>query len=236
MRLVALALLVPFAPTAHADCMRVELTPKILTTRDTHLPADGGVLVGYANTTGDPEPTGKDPSDATKWTASTDKKTVALTHTLLAPGLSVYKPPADVGSFTIASSKGDKLGSFTHDTKSGASTAMPAPKPLTLTVTSTAGFRHITSTSAVLLLDAAPPPEAVAVIVYRVVNGKAAAISFATLADTHDKDTTLDVYHSGGHCSPGAPGSAPSGEVAFAFVDAFGHLSPQSKTIAAKTN
>src|SRR5438874_272462 len=98
-RLLPLALLMPFAPAADASCAQTILVPNILTTRDTHLPSDGGVLVGYTSAFQDPEPAGSDPSDATKWTATAGKATITLTRTALAPGLSVYRPPASVDAF-----------------------------------------------------------------------------------------------------------------------------------------
>jgi len=77
MRLLALVLLVPFAPSAEATCAQSMLVPDIATTRDTHLPADGGVLVGFTYATSNAEPSGSDPSEATRWTATSGKKTIA---------------------------------------------------------------------------------------------------------------------------------------------------------------
>ena len=92
--LVALTLL----PTpADASCAFVGMTPNVLTRRDTKLPADGGVLVGYTyGNDNDGEASGADPSDV-KWTATSGKAKVTLTRTELAPGLKLplmpTKPP-----------------------------------------------------------------------------------------------------------------------------------------------
>lgn len=214
--LLLLALLVP--TPAGARCARAELAPNLLTTRDTHIPADGGVLVGYQASMNDLESTGPDPSDV-KWKASTK-----LVRTQLAPGLSVYKFDAKKLAFG--------KGSFTHDGKTAAIAV--APKPSKVVVKSAQEVRWSTTT-ATLTLESAAPPEAVAVIVY---DEAKKPIMYAGLADTHDKDLSLVVYESGGHCGvpkpPEAGSIAAGSKIAFAYVDAFGRISPQSKSITAQ--
>jgi hypothetical protein len=229
--LLALVSLVP-APV-DASCMRAVFIPELLTRRDTKLPADGGVLVGYGFSTKseDFEQTGTDPSDV-KWTATDAKKTsVRLTRTALAPGLSVYRPATGAMAFTLANAKGKLLATFTHDDKAAPS-ALAAPKPRSIAMTGAKQF-HSTLATATLELTTAPPPEAVAVIVY---SDAKTAVSFQSLADTHDKDTSLAVFHSGGHCSVNVPGTGvlrKGSKVTFAYVDAFGRLSPQSASFTA---
>src|SRR2546430_1863099 len=189
--LLAVVLLAQLAPAASASCAQSQLVPEILTTRVTHLPADGGVLVGYSSTMNDAEPSSGDPSNATKWTATAGTKTIALTRVSLAPGLSVYRPPATTDAFAIADSKGVTIGTFTHDTTAGAATAMKGPATKSVTV-ETAKGRRWTTTTATLELRTAPPAEAVAAIVYRVDGGKLEAVSFGRLPDTHDKLTSVE--------------------------------------------
>ena len=58
-----------------------------------------------------------------------------------------------------------------------------------------------------------------------------------TLPDTHDTLTTLDVFQDAGHCGSVVDGGRPpnAGEtITFAWVDAFGRVSPKSAPIAAK--
>jgi hypothetical protein len=86
-------------------------------------------------------------------------------------------------------------------------------------------------------LSSSPPAAAAAVIVYRVTKAGNQAISFVTLPDSHDVMPSLEVFADVSHCGGIPDGStAPmAGEsVAFAWVDAFGRLSPLSKTIIAK--
>jgi len=231
MRMKSLLLLLTLLPQpVDASCMRTEFIPVLMTLRDTKLPADGGFLVGfgYSTKTEDLEQTGTDPSDV-KWTARDRKHPIALTRTALAPGLSVYRPTDGVTAFTIANAKGKQLAAYTRDDKSAPAT-LAAPKPRSIVVKS---FRS-TTRDATLELTAAPPPEAVALIVY---SDPKTAVSFVTLPDTHDKLTSLDVYHSGGHCSnevPGKGGLMTGTTVTFAYVDAFGRVSATSTAITAK--
>lgn len=216
--LLLLALALEARPAA-ASCMRAELNPLLLTRRDTHLPADGGVLVGYTFTTSDLERTGPDPSDV-KW-----KTTAKVVRTQLAPGLSVYK--TDAAAFTFGKTK------FSHDGKTAAPTAAPQPKAVR--VKSEHEVRWSTTT-ATLTLATAAPPEAIAVIIYDADSKK--PLMFAGLADTHDKDLSLQIFESGGHCGTNTPpetGYVSAGsKLVFAYVDAFGRLSPQSKPITAQ--
>jgi hypothetical protein len=226
--LVALTLL----PTpADASCAYVGMIPNVLTRRDTKLPADGGVLVGYAyGNDDDGGPRGSaDPSDV-KWTATNGKAKVALTRTELAPGLSVYRPAANVRAFKLAGKTKDH-GSFTHEANS-TPTAMPAPAPKTLTSKTTDSFRSMTTTTT-LKLSTAAPADAVAIIAYDE-TGK--ALLYSGLADTHDKILEYEIYESGGHCGTPRPNNegALVGKITFAYVDAFGRLSPKSKPVTAQ--
>ena len=211
--------------------------PQLFTRRDQHLPVDGGVLVGFKYTTESKEyePTAsKDPSDVT-WTASDHKKPVTMTRTALAPGLSVYRPPAAATAFTLTNKAGTQVGVFTHDV-TGTPTAIAAPKPKSVKVETEHDFRS-SQTSATLQLTAAAPPEAVAIIVYSVGPTGNTAVSFADLPDTHDKLTSFGIYSSGGHCSNDVPGSGyidAGSKLVFAYVDTFGRLSPTSTAITAK--
>ncbi len=231
--LLVLALLAS-NPVADASCMRMELNPSLLTRRDTHVPADGGILVGYGFTTSSDEleaTNSNDPSDV-KWTArDAHKKPIALVHTVLAPGLSVLRP-AGTAAFTLVSSKGKQLGAFTRDGKQGALVA-PEPKLVETTSSKASNPRWGSTTTVSLTLAAAAPPEAVAIIAYGE-DGK--PLRFTGLADTHDQDLSLDLSRSDGHCGTSEPRGAGTiaGKVTFAYVDAFGRLSPQSKPIAVK--
>jgi len=230
-RLAVLAIassLVPLA--ADAKCARTELVPKLLTTRDRNLPADGGVLVGYENQVYDqsgPHTTG-DPSEAA-WVGKSGKGKVALARTSLAPGLSVYKP-AGSGAITIENGAGATVGTFTRDPKAAKNT-MTAPVAIDVALSVDKNPRW-SSRHVNVHLKAAPPAAAAAVIVY---SGDT-AISFVTLPDTHDALTTFDAFVDGGHCGSVPDGGRPptKGEkVTFAWVDAFGRLSPKSAPVAA---
>lgn len=223
------------AADAAAKCARTEQRPVVLTTRDTKLPDDGGILVGWQTETysdaNDHVPYDKDPTDQPTWTAQDGaNKPVALTRTALAPGLSVYVPAKGTGAVILTAKAKQPLGKFTHDPKA-AKVALPAPQVASLALVSTQEMRWRERRATATL--AAPPPEAaVAIIVYRA--GK--PLTFARLPDTHDHLTELETFQDAGHCGSVVFGSEPpaaNDKVTFAWVDAFGRLSPQSAAIAA---
>ncbi|HEY6033460.1 MAG TPA: hypothetical protein VIV58_04350 [Kofleriaceae bacterium] len=231
MRELLLVVALTLLPTpVDASCAYVGMTPTVLTRRDTKLPADGGVLVGY-DYGNDEDGThgGTDPSDV-KWTATNGKATVALTRTQLAPGLSVYRPPANVSAFELAGKTKDH-GSYTHEAKS-APVQLPAPAAKAVTTSTTQGFRSMTTTTT-LKLSAAAPADAVAIIAY---DSTGAPKMFTTLPDTHDKLLDFAIDTTGGHCGTPKPEGhgALSGKVTFAYVDAFGRLSAKSAPVTVK--
>jgi hypothetical protein len=231
MRKLLLLFALTLLPTpADASCAYVGMSPVVLTRRDTKLPADGGVLVGYwLNNDNDFESDGPDPS-AVKWHVTNGKANVKLTRTQLAPGLSVYRPPANITAFKVAGKTKDH-GSFTVDAKS-APVTMAAPVAKSVKEKTTAGFRSM-ETTVTLKLGEAPPADAVAVIAYDE-SGK--ALLYSSLPDTHDKTLETVIQETGGHCGTPHPNDegALGGKVTFAYVDAFGRLSPKSKPIVAQ--
>jgi hypothetical protein len=221
------------ARPAAATCMRLEIKPQLLTLRDTCVPADGGIVVGYGYTSSADEvekTRSADPSDVA-WTARDAKKQpVTLTRTMLAPGLSVLRPAADASAFSLFGKKGKQLAVFTHD---GTLVSMTAPQAKGVVSKHDVNPRW-SSTTATLTLAAAAPPEAMAIIAY----ASGTPVNFTRLADTHDKDLQIAVYSEGGHCGTEFPAGTSfvgaTGKVTFAYVDAFGRLSPQSKPVTVK--
>jgi hypothetical protein len=215
--LLCLTLIALTPHTAEPSCMQAQLTSQVLTRRDTRLPIDGGVLVGYTYATGN------DIDRDDTWTGS-----VALTRVQLAPGLSVFRPAAKATSFKLTTKAGKDRGSFTLDPKSAATT-MTAPNPKLLTSKTTEGFRSMTTTTT-LKLNAAPPADAVAIIAY---DDQHKALLYAGLPDTHDKLLEFEIDSTGGHCGTPKPvgEGALAGKITFAYVDAFGRLSPTSTAV-----
>lgn len=234
------ALLTP--STANASCAIPSYGGLVLTTRNTNLPADGGILVGWTyDQKAMPTPSG-DASDQPTWRVVASKKNVKnkakikLTRVALAPGLSVYRPAAAAGTLTLSNDKGKVLGTFTPD-PAAAKNAMPAPGLTAIALLSTANFRGSSQRVQATLANA-PPAEAVAVIVYALGSAKAApvALSFVRLPDTHDAMTSLSVFDDAGRCGivqPGARSPIGNEQVALAWVDAFGRVSPLSPPVAA---
>ena len=233
--LVLLGFLTP--GSAEAKCARTEHRPKILTTRDTNIPDDGGVMVGWTSevySDEDDHPVG-DPSDQPTWTATDGKKPVALARVSLAPGLSVYRPAHGTGKIIVKSKAGATLGTFAHDPKAAANT-MASPQVIGVALSTDKAMRW-SERHAMTKLKVAPPVAAIALITYRVTAKGNEPISFVTIADTHDTLTSLDAFQDAGHCGGVVGGSAPPNagdKVVFAWVDAFGRLSPVSAPVTAK--
>ncbi len=214
----------------------------VLTTRNTFLPTDGGILVGWTyDTNAVPTPSG-DASDQPTWRMIANKKSVKdkakikLTRIALAPGLSMYRLPAAVGKLTLTNGKGKVLGTFSDDPTADPNT-MPAPALASIQLSSTPNFRG-SSQHVQANISAAPPAQAVAVIVYVVGKTKAApvAVSFVRIPDTHDTLMNIEVFEDAGHCGilqPGSRSPLAQEKVALAWVDAFGRLSPRSAAVAA---
>lgn len=236
---------VAIAPSmVEAKCARTEARPALLTTRDTKLPDDGGILVGWVNGVyGDDDdddhhydhvPADKDPSDQPGWKATDGaKKRVALTRTALAPGLSVYKPAAGTGAVELVDKAGKSLGAFTHDAKAAAN-KLAAPVIASVKASIAKEMRW-QNRRAVAKLSAAPPAEAVVLITYRAKDK--APIAFVRLADSHATLTELDTFEDAGHCGNVVTGAQPpvaGDKVTYAWVDVFGRVSPQSAPIVVK--
>jgi hypothetical protein len=197
------------------------------------------VLVGWASEVYDDaheHVDHRDPSDQPSWVGDARGRKIALTRRPLAPGLSVYSFGTVKGPVTLKDDRGAAHGTFTAS--AAGKVAMAAPAVRAVTLSSSKEFRG-ERRHAVAELGAAPPPEAVAVIVYHAGKGKelGAPMTFATLPDTHDKLTSLEVFQDVTRC-----GGIPDGSTAptagatlqLAWVDAFGRLSPLSPIVTAK--
>jgi hypothetical protein len=236
--LAAVPLLTPASTSA--KCRRAEVVPSMLTTRDTKLPADGGFLVGWTSTVDpDEDSHGGDPSDQ-PFVAKAGSQAVSLKRVALAPGLSAYYPVTFHGTLAVErpASKNrpaQPFGTFTRDADvKPMGMAAPAAGTVALTEDKTERWR---SRHAVVTLSAAPPEAARALITYVTTGGKQAAVSFVTLPDTHDTEKTIEAFQDAGHCGFVVDGSHPPAagdRVTFAWVDAFGRLSPTSTAITAK--
>ncbi len=231
----ALAAAAALAPStvSTAKCMRTELAPVVLTKADSKLPSDGGILVGWENSTTADETKG-DPSVQAGWTATAGGKPAALTVTTLAPGLTVYTPAKPVaGKYTLADAKHKGLVTVVlGTTPADAKTALAAPKVTHVVFYGQTGRNRFDTTSLVAAVESVPDA-AVALIIYSQV-GTSHAASFGLVA--HDKQgaTTVLVVPSQGHCGrlPAGTEAVPVGaKTTFAWVDAAGHVSPQSPAI-----
>ena len=224
---VVVAVLLIGGPAVDAKCARNVPTPVILTTRDTNIPDDGGVLVGWqiANASNLPEPSG-DPSDQPEWNVSAG----TLRRESVAPGLSVYFL-SGTGDVSIMAKDKSKLGTFHHAPKA-APKSSSAPEVAKMTLSTSKEFRW-SDRHAIVTLKSAPPPSAVAVVVY----SKTTALSFVKLPDTHDKLLEIETFIDHGHCGLVVDGARPPNageEIAIKWVDGFGRISAASNFVKAQ--
>lgn len=209
-----------------------ELAPLVLTPDGAQLPADGGVLVGWTwETRGAKRDT--DPSQPPEWQLG------AATKAQLAPGVTVYRPKARTGKFAITGKDGAAVASFGFDA-SAAAVKLAAPTPTAIRRSEIIGRRG-RSIRVDAELASPPPPDAIAVVVYK----QRTAIDFAQLdrdaaagadagADAQTKAKTITIHRDAGRCAFNPKGiEAPAGgdEITFAWVDRFGRLSKPSKAI-----
>ena len=244
--IIAVSLLAPTA--VQAKCAMPRFKAVVLTTRDTKLPVDGGILVGWQADYDGGMDRDKDPSEQPTWTTTAGKTKVPLTRVSIAPGLSVYRPSVakpPKGALLLADGK-TKLGSFTIDAKA-AINKLSAPDIASVSLFETRQHRWSDKQTNVAF-KVAPPAEAVAIVMY----GKAGAkdtnaqdtstvnyipFAFVRIPDTHDKMTVVNMVADTGHCTAlpiGTRQPEVNDQVAFAWVDAFGRVSPMSAPVVAK--
>jgi hypothetical protein len=233
--LVAAAALLAGEPLAGAKCARIVLEPEVLTHAADVIPGGGGVLVGYRSSTDweKASPAG-DPAFDPDWRFLVLKKRVKPKYEQLAPGLGVYRPGTIKGSKTVTVALRDgtlKVGTF-KARKKAKKLALAAPDVSALALTVDGGRRWGDEITATATLAAAPPAEAVGLIVYLGDTADAPAISWANVKGS--TSTSVVMFRSRSHCGGNPPGmSAPRAAdlVTFAWVDQFGRLSPRSAAV-----
>lgn len=219
---------------AGAKCARVYLAPQTLTHPADVIPAGGGVLVGWQQSTSERDErfSGGDPALHTDWRFLIRKRKVRPKVEQLAPGLVVYRPGVIRSSkpekIVLAEKDGARVGTFKASRKKSAFTAA-APSPSKVVVTRYEGGRWGEDVNATVELSAAPPASAVALILYR--DDK--PLSWASVKGV--TATSVQIYASDGHCGASPSGMtepAPGDKVTLAWVDGFGRLSGKSAAIA----
>lgn len=223
-----------------AKCARVMLVPQVLTHAGDTVPATGGVLVGYGETTDDlgDQYEGHDPARNDDWVLAVGKRKLRPRIEQLAPGLAVYRPGAVRGArlatLTLRDRKGKALASLSLAPR-GASAPLPAPAVTAVTSTSSKGFRGRLEQTVTAQLGGAIPAGAAALIAYEVDGATVTPLSWGRVAV--GSTGAVVVYDTPGRCSglpDGMTAPAPGDTVVFAWVDQFGGLSPRSASIKVK--
>lgn len=236
--LVAVTALLAGEPGAGAKCARVVLEPELLTHGGDVIPGGGGVLFGYTNSTDyDQASSGDDPSFDASYRFILRKRKIKPSYEQLAPGLGVYRFGKITGTKAVAISMtgaGGKVGAF----KARKKTSRPrfsAPGATALTLTVKSGYRWGDEITATVTLDAAPPAEAVALIMYLGDTEKVEPISWANVKG--GTSTSVVIFQSRNHCGGNPAGmAAPKAAdlVSFAWVDQFGRRSARSAAVKAQ--
>lgn len=209
---------------AHAKCAMPRLEPQVLTHAADAIPPGGGVLVGWTTSRDWDKPRAEgDPAVNKTWRFTLRRRLIATTVKPLAPGLAVYAPRKRIGAkLTLASA-----GSFTFTKRKATfDAAAPVVKAVRTTIEDKGRWR---STSTVVELDAAPPSDAVGLIVYGAGQGP------ITWAVADASSTTITVFEDSGRCDvhpPAMRAPAVGEKVEAAWVDRFGRLTVRSSAVA----
>jgi hypothetical protein len=235
---VIVALTLGHASPAYPKCARILLAPQLITHAADPIPAGGGVLIGFTETTDATAEAfiGHDPAMNTDWTLTVGKRKTRPRVEQLAPGLAVYRPGTLRGTrptpLVLRDGKGAKLGVFSASARADAA-SLPAPTVKRITSTAVAqnkGRWQATVTTTIAEVDQIPA-RAAALIVYRQGAGNTTPLTWARVAV--GSTPTLEIYESPGKCGTepeGLAAPAPGETVVLAWVDQFGRRSPLSAT------
>ena len=215
-------------------CAPAGLAAQALTHAADAVPADGGVLVGTQQVYGGPVARDEDPTIHGDYRFVVGKRSVKVTPTPLAPGLSVAEPPDDVvsapGDAPVQLVTGKDTVVLSFHTAEARPFAVPAPQ-VRRVVTSRYTDDRSSSVHATAALVGPAPADAVAVILYDARTNPPRPLSWQRVTQGA---LQASLYASGGRCQAVAPGTEPphGGQpVAIAWVDGFGRRSPLSAPV-----
>jgi hypothetical protein len=207
---------------AAEPCPMFGLESKVLK-EDATVSREGGVVVGElpAMLGGDKKPS----PDRSKWTLRVKGKASSATPAVLAPGLVVYRPPATTAPFEVLDALGKRVGKAKVMTKEAELLPAPGVKAI---VSGESRSRH-PSVFVTVELSAAPPKEAIALVV-----GPAKGPAHAWGA-AFPEASSLTVYSTQGGCISMFPDgtviSQPGDRLVAFWVDAYGRRSRVSPMV-----
>lgn len=167
-----LVLLVPAA--ADADCAMMGLQPKILTTPDAVLAADGGIVVGAEAVVQGGSLADGDVAVQPAWRFVVPKGTLAPQIDVLAPGLAVYRASYEL--LELVDGDGKALAKAKRSMKRD---KLPAPKVKSIKWDAPMSRRQIQRVE--VTLDGPPPAGAIALVL---ADAKGKSKSWGTVAGT----------------------------------------------------
>ncbi len=224
MRALLVALLCAPTIADAGPCAVPTLGPRAMTAQATTIASDGGVLVSLVPSYGD------DTADVTTWRFHTGKQLVKPAIVTLAPGLMSLALPANGGNTLVI--ENGAHAPLLSVTRGGKVNLLAAPRVRKASAQLVPGGPRSSQTNEVLVdLIAAPPTEAVALVIFGIDKQTTTARSWAAVSH---EELSWVVYRSGGRCSMTLPGTVPSSagdHVAFAWVDRSGRLSTMSAEV-----
>lgn len=157
--LLLITAVVGVAPEVEAKCAMWGLNPDVLTATGATIAADGGILVGATDAEdGELEP--GDVASQPGWRLRIGSRVVQPTLVTIAPGLVLYKLPADAKEASLIDDKRATVGKVTVGPKTP---MLGAPKIKRIAYASNQGRKP--SAEVTVELAAAPPSGAVALVI-----------------------------------------------------------------------
>ena len=226
-RLALVAAAVALVPNiAAGDCMPSQLAAQVITLSGSVVPSDGGIVVA-ATVSGSYDPANRGSGAANvvqpKWQLRGSNGAMAPKIDLVAPGLAVYRVPADSASVTLEDDGGKAVAKVTTS-KSKPGATYPAPKVKKLEYIATLSRHSMQRIEATLEVE---PAKLTYAIVIADAKGKAKAWGMI------GKGLTQFPYlHSDcGSVPNGTSVPKPGDMVTLFYVDSVGRRSEPSKPI-----
>jgi hypothetical protein len=212
---LATAVMLALAAPAHAEYTSVGPVP--ITPAEATIPRGGGVLVGCCELVAKDD-LGLDPTVQPAWRFKAGAKLVKPVVKTLAPGLAVYGPVRGAGVQQLLDGEGATLGRYQAAASSVGPWKVAAPA-----IRSVDRIQYTSGQPDEWSIDATPPPEAVAVVLFVVEGKRRTAIDWHALREVKRAVA--------GRRAPGARDPEVGERVEVRWVDVYGRSSPPSKVV-----
>jgi hypothetical protein len=220
--ILAALVLCATAPAADAKCAMMGLEPSVLTPSGATIAPDGGIVVGVDDVQGDRATPG-DPAKQPGWRIKFGSRVASPTLVQLAPGLVLYKLPADAKDGTLIDDKRATVGTVTVGAKLP---ALGAPKVAKIDFEAALGRKPYTYVTVEL---SSPAPDGTVALV--LADAKGTPRSWG-VAKAGDKSVRAFDQRRCRIKANGTVESKPGDKLTAFWVDASGRTSPLSAAVA----